>query len=81
MTAPKQKSTRQQLRQAVYDCRERGLSEAATWAAQQLVGLPKPEREDAVSCSADNDESDVFLHAKSLFDTKVRNVRPGVSNL
>lgn len=68
---------RQQLRQAVYDCRERGLNEAASWAAQQLNGLPKPdaaETSTTLSSKPDDKESDIYLYAKSLFDSKVSNV-------
>jgi Anaphase promoting complex subunit 8 / Cdc23 len=74
MTVPKTHTLRQQLRQAVFDCRERGLTEAATWAAQQLIGLPKPSENDLPTepSSSDNAESDVFMYAKSLFDSKVR---------
>lgn len=87
---PNPQELRQQLRQAVFDCRERGLTEAATWAAQQLSGLPKMASTSPRGGSgadqaqveheatprfppshADNDESDVFLYAKSLFDNKV----------
>lgn len=78
MTVPQQGSIRQQLRQAVYDCRERGLTESASWAAQQLIGLPKAEddemQEDA-PCTSDSAESDVFLYAKTLFDMKVCRVQ------
>ena len=66
---------RQQLRQAVFDCRERGLTEAATWAAQQLNGLPKCEDggpSTSLRSHADGEESDAFLYAKALFDGKVR---------
>lgn len=65
---------RQQLRQAVFDCRERGLTEAATWAAQQLNGLPKKEGggpSTSLRSHADSDESDAFVYAKALFDGKV----------
>ena len=72
---------RQQLRQAVFDCRERGLTEAATWAAQQLNGLPKQEEggpSTSLRSHADSDESDAFVYAKALFDGKVcaRSARP-----
>ena len=67
-------SLRVQLRRAVYDCRERGLHEAATWAAQQLNGLPEGTDDEAskLCISSCDEESDAFLYAKSLFDCKVR---------
>jgi hypothetical protein len=67
---------RQQLRQAVFDCRERGLNEAAAWAAQQLNGLPKVETTETTTTlqsKSDDNESDIYLYAKSLFDSKVSN--------
>ena len=74
MTISEPESLRQQLRQAVYDCRERGLTEAAKWAAQQLMGLPKQdeaEKQQEPACTSDSGESDVYLYAKTLFDDKV----------
>jgi hypothetical protein len=71
---PSPQVLRQQLRQAVFDCRERGLTEAASWAAQQLIGLPKDDHTDSkpdATSQSDDSESDVFLYAKSLFDSKV----------
>lgn len=74
MTVTQQASIRQQLRQAVFDCRERGLTESASWAAQQLTGLPKAddaEMHDEAPSTSDSAESDVFMYAKTLFDMKV----------
>lgn len=65
---------RRELRQAVFDCRERGLHEAASWAAQQLNALPAGESDEPCTASAAlaGDETDVFLMAKCMFDCKVR---------
>lgn len=65
-------SLRDQLRRAVFDCRERGLHEAAAWAAQQLNGLPEGTNSQPSTSFPSDDESDVFLYAKTLFDCKVR---------
>lgn len=64
---------RQELRQAVRDCRERGLYSSAKWAAVQLAGLPPGEQssstaEDSFSVVHD----DTFELARSYFDVKVR---------
>ena len=84
MTVTEQtEALRAHLRQAVFDCRERGLTEAAAWAAQQLNGLPKADPAAAAAIAstsgkhctqraeAYDDESDIFLYAKALFDQKV----------
>eukprot|EP00892_Ulva_mutabilis_P012694 jgi/Ulvmu1/9798/UM056_0038.1 len=63
---------RKELRQAVFDCRERGLYEAAAWAAQQLTALPEetlPLKPGEVRPGGEQ-ESDVYLLAKSHFDCK-----------
>lgn len=51
-----------QLRQAVKDCRERRLDEAAKWAAQQLTGMhPSKDLNRSIN--------DVFPTAPSKFTT------------
>ena len=63
---------RSQLRAAVLDLRERGLSAAARWGAEQLVGLPAPESTDSFSQAVPAaSENDVYQLALSLFEAKV----------
>lgn len=75
-------AAKQELRQAVSDCRERGLFAAAKWAAQQLVALPvdqDPSSSGAAaghapsnsSVGASSAERDLFDLARSFFDCKV----------
>ena len=70
---------RQELRQAIRDCRERRLEVSAKWAAQQLAGMG----EDAAgsqqqripqesSPSASIQEEDAYQLAVSHFDCRVR---------
>ena len=76
MTIPDKRETiRSELRQAVFDCRERGLYEAASWAAQLLTSLPAsvhPSPTEGVGIPGGGLESDDYIVAKSLFDCKVR---------
>lgn len=75
MTIPdKHETIRSELRQAVFDCRERGLYEAASWAAQHLTSLPASttSHTEGVGIPGGENESDAYLVAKSLFDCKVR---------
>jgi hypothetical protein len=75
MSTPEKRETiRAELRQAVFDCRERGLYEAASWAAQQLTSLratQQPSPTEGVGVPGGERESDAYLVAKSLFDCKV----------
>jgi hypothetical protein len=65
---------RNELRQAVFDCRERGLYEAASWAAQHLTSLPAQTEPVPYGAAVPGGaaERDAYLVAKSLFDCKVR---------
>lgn len=70
----RRETIRLELRQAVFDCRERGLYEAASWAAQHLTSLPastQPSSTEGVGLPGGEQESDAYLVAKSLFDCKV----------
>lgn len=64
----------QELRQAVADCRARGLYAATKWAAAALCGLPEEEvmgaSEEVLAAAAG--VSAAFDLARSLFDIKVR---------
>lgn len=75
MTIPdKLEIIRSELRQAVFDCRERGLYEAASWAAQHLTSLPASTQSsptEGVGLPGGENESDAYVVAKSLFDCKV----------
>ena len=66
----------QELRQAVADCRARGLYVAAKWAAAALCGLPEEDvmgsPQDALA--AGGGTSAAFDLARSLFDVKVRHL-------
>ena len=66
---------RTELRRAVIELRARGLNAPAKWAAEQLTGLPTGDDNDSepsTSSSSDEEDSDIFLLAKSYFDLKVR---------
>lgn len=65
---------RHELRKAVIELRARGLNAPAKWAAEQLTGLPNEDDSQptpSTSRSADEDEDDTYLLAKSYFDLKV----------
>lgn len=64
---------RQQLRQAVRDCRDRGLTTSAKWASQQIAGLDGNDvsLSPAASAQAVTAEDDVYELARSMFDLKV----------
>ena len=65
---------RTELRRAVIELRARGLNAPAKWAAEQLTGLPTSDdnhSEPSTSSSSDEEDSDIFLLAKSYFDLKV----------
>lgn len=68
----------QELRQAVVDCRQRGLFASAKWAAAALCGLPEEEVEASSASAAQQPSSGggsggaAFELARSLFDLKVR---------
>ncbi|KAL3158903.1 anaphase-promoting complex component apc8 [Trebouxia sp. C0010 RCD-2024] len=64
---------RSELRRAVIELRARGLSAAAKWAAEQLIGLPSTDDTDcepSTSSSSDEEDTDILLLAKSYFDLK-----------
>jgi anaphase-promoting complex subunit 8 len=75
---------RDQLLQAIYDCRERGLFTSAKWAAQQLNGLPSQSQFAATTtttttiptplpvdtAAASPSEHDSYQLARSMFDLK-----------
>ena len=66
-------SKRSQLRAAIHDLRERGLTPAARWAAEQLAGLPAadPADHDGHKAAAHDDaDDDSYLLARSLFELK-----------
>ena len=66
---------RTELRRAVIELRGRGLNTPAKWAAEQLTGLPTGDDNDSepsTSSSSDEEDSDIFLLAKSYFDLKVK---------
>lgn len=74
-TTPQQK--RAQLRAAIHDLRERGLAPAASWAAEQLAGLPAVDSlEYDPRCASPSapppPDDDSYLLARSLFEMKVR---------
>lgn len=65
---------RRELRHAVIELRARGLVAAAKWAAEQLTGLPNSDEnvcEPSTSASSEEEDTDIFLLAKSYFDLKV----------
>ena len=65
---------RTELRRAVIELRARGLNAPAKWAAEQLTGLPNSDdshNEPSTSSCSDEEDSDIFLLAKSYFDLKV----------
>ena len=73
-------SMRDELRQAVKDLSARGLTAAAKWAAEQLVGLPEQSHGDGASratavAARDSEgvselESDSLMLAKQYFDLR-----------
>ncbi len=70
---------RNELRQAVYDCRTRRLSEASRWASFQLQGMRKSDVSDLPanrSFSSAMEQrvelSDAYDVAISYFDSRVR---------
>ena len=65
---------RTELRRAVIELRARGLNAPAKWAAEQLTGLSNSDdnhTEQSTSSTSDEEDSDIFLLAKSYFDLKV----------
>ena len=65
---------RTELRTAVIELRARGLNAPAKWAAEQLTGLPNSDdnhSEPSTISSSDEEDSDIFLLAKTYFDLKV----------
>ncbi len=66
---------RRELRAAIVDLRERGLSAAARWAAEQLAGLPAPGTATSLArAEPAASDDDVYQLALSLFDAKVVNI-------
>lgn len=78
---------RSELRQAVYDCRTRKLSEASKWASLQLQGMKKPEVSDlpanrSFSSTMEQrvDLSDAYDVAISYFDSRVRGMNQSMGD-
>lgn len=76
---------RSELRQAVFDCRARKLSEASRWASLQLQGMKKPEVSDlpanrSFSSAMEQrvDLSDAYDVAISYFDSRVREMNQSI---
>jgi hypothetical protein len=75
---------RQELRQAIWDCRERRLDVSAKWAAQQLAGMgedssgsqQRPQIPQESSPSSSIQEEDAYQLAVSHFDFRVRSILP-----
>jgi Anaphase promoting complex subunit 8 / Cdc23 len=72
--------TRQELRQAIRDCRERRLDVSSKWAAQQLAGMgedtagshQRPQFPQELSSFSSIQEDDAYQLAVSHFDFRVR---------
>jgi hypothetical protein len=68
---------KQELRQSVADCLERGLVAAAKWSAQLLAGAPSNSADDAQPAAApaapqpSAPETDAFQLARACFELKV----------
>lgn len=63
-----------ELRQAIKDCRDRGLFAAAKWAAVQLAGLPATDQTASNNANAPGSNEpydETFELARSFFDIKV----------
>ena len=70
-------AVRRELRAAAHDLRERGLTQSAAWAAEQLMGLRTDDddaSEDACGSAMETSGPDAgnLLLAKAYFDAKVQ---------
>ena len=68
-------AVRRELRAAAHDLRERGLTQSAAWAAEQLMGLRTDDddaSEDATPMEARGPDAGNLLLAKAHFDAKVQ---------
>ena len=58
-----------ELRQSIYDCTMKGLNHSAKWSAEQLIAF-KTQMPDTGYPRTNNRYSDLYLYAKTLFDTR-----------